>query len=69
MKYLKSLILERKQVGVLYHFSSLENIISIIENGIEFNDEKEVKELDPIMNGRYFISTTRKYNFDWEERG
>lgn len=45
---------ESKQVGILYHYTSPENIEDILKNGIRFSSpQKEI-------SNKYFISTTRK---------
>ena len=50
----KKVLGEAKQVGILYHYTSPENIEDILKNGIKFSPpQKEISD-------KYFISTTRK---------
>jgi hypothetical protein len=49
-----------KQVGILYHYTSPNNIENIKKNGIKFSPPQQ-----EISNTMYFISTTRKKQ-KWE---
>lgn len=52
---------ESKQVGILYHYASPENIENILKNGIRFSSpQKEI-------SNEYFISTTRKKQ-NWKHK-
>jgi hypothetical protein len=52
---------ESKQVGILYHYTSPENIENILKNGIRFSSpQKEI-------SNEYFISTTRKKQ-NWKHK-
>ncbi len=58
ISYIDSLIFESKQVGVVYHFTKIKALESILLNDVLFSDRKEG------------ISTTRSYNakdteFEW----
>ena len=53
------LLKEAKQIGNLYHFTYLESIPKIFENGLRFNlDNSE----SPIYKNTFYISTTRDYS-------
>lgn len=51
---IKGVLNESKQVGVLYHYTDLDNIENIKKNGLRFS-----KPQDEISD-MYFISTTRR---------
>lgn len=52
---------ERKSVGILYHFINWRKMDFLIDKKFIFSFNYD--ELG--LNDRYYLSTTRKYNFDW----
>lgn len=52
---------EAKQVGILYHYTNISDLISIFENGLKFG--KALSGFATSKTYPYYISTTRSYNF------
>lgn len=59
-------IFERKNIGILYHFTALKNLNDITKNNTELKPCLKPAIDDYFDNKQYSISTTRKYNFIWE---
>jgi hypothetical protein len=52
---------ESKSVGILYHFVDWRRMDYLIDNNLHFRFKMD----DLNINDKYYLSTTRKYNFDW----
>lgn len=55
---------EGKQVGYLYHFTGWNNVYNILNKGIKFSHDNS--DLD-YLNGKFYISTTRHPNFNFDK--
>lgn len=55
------LLNEAKQVGILYHYTRISDLISIFENGLKFS--KAISRFATSKTYPYSISTTRSWNF------
>jgi len=55
------LLNEGKQVGILYHYTSPDNMEDIKKNGIKFSSPQQE------ISNMYYISATRKKQTSWTE--
>lgn len=58
-------LFEKKQVGIIYHFTDIFALKDITENWSNWTPSLKFTEDDFYDDNSFFISTTRKFDFKW----